>query len=278
VSATITLTRRAALDSTIEVDGVTADRFADLTEREIAALPVRIDARPAALGDVFMVRGERSARVRLEGQLANVSGLAAGTAGGEMIIDGDAGSRVASGMTGGSVEVRGSVLDDAGTAMGGGTLRIAGDARDRLGAATPDASRGMTGGEIVLAGSAGADAAARARRGLVVVAGDVGDFAARAMIAGMLVVLGRTGAEPGRAGKRGSIVAVGRIEVPVTYWHACTYRPAHVSLTMTYLRRRYGLPIDDAVASGAYRRYCGDAGNQRRGEILEWVGARQGRT
>lgn len=278
MSDTVTLTLRASFDSTIEVDGVTADRFADLAEREIAALPVWIDARPAELGDVFTVRGERSARVRLEGQLANVSGLAAGTAGGEMIIDGDAGSRVAAGMTAGSVDVRGSVLDDAGAAMGGGTLRIAGDAGDRLGAARPDPSRGMTGGEIVLAGSAGADAAARARRGLVVVAGDVGDFAARAMIAGTLVVLGRTGAEPGRAGKHGSIVAVGKIEVPVTYWHACTYQPAHVRLTMTYLRRRYDLPIDDAVARGAYRRYCGGAGDQGRGEILEWVGARQDRT
>ena len=278
MSDTVTLTLRASLDSTIEVDGVTADRFANLTEREIAALPAWIDARPAALGDVFTVRGERSARVRLEGRMANVSGLAAGTAGGEMIINGDAGSRVAARMTGGSVEVRGSVLDAAGAAMGGGTLRIAGDAGDRLGAATQGASTGMTGGEIVLGGSAGTNAVARARRGLVVVAGDVGDFAARAMIAGTLVVLGRTGAEPGRAGKRGSIVAVGGIDVPVSYWHTCTYRPPHVRLTMTYLRRRYGLPIDDAVAGGAYRRYCGDAGDQGRGEILEWVGARQDRT
>jgi formylmethanofuran dehydrogenase subunit C len=130
----------------------------------------------------------------------------------------------------------------------------------------------MLGGEIVVGGSAGADAAARARRGLVVVAGDTGDQPARAMIAGTLVVLGRTGAQPGRGSKRGSIIAVGGIDVPITYWHACTYQPPHVRLTMTYLRRRYGLPIDDHVVGGAYRRYCGDAGDQGRGEILEWAG------
>jgi formylmethanofuran dehydrogenase subunit C len=271
MSGTVTLSLSAPVDAALEVDGVTADRLAGLAEREIAALPVRLGSRSAELGDFFGVRGERSDRVRVEGALARVHGLAAGTTGGEMIIDGDAGHRVAAEMTGGSVEVRGSVADFAGAAMGGGTLLVTGNAGDGLGAAVPGASKGMTGGEIVIGGSAGADAAARARGGLLVVAGNVGDYAARAMIAGTLVVLGRTGAEPGRASKRGTIIAVGGIEVPITYWHACTFQPPHVRLTLTYLRRRYRLAIDDKVAGGAYRRYCGDAGDQGRGEILEWA-------
>jgi formylmethanofuran dehydrogenase subunit C len=272
VSETIALVLRAPLQTALEVDGVTANRFAGLAEREIAALPVWVGARLAELGEFFSVRGQRSTRVRVEGALANVHGLAAFTAGGEMIIDGDAGRRVAVGMTGGSVEVHGSVNDEAGAAMAGGTLHITGNAGDRLGAADAGAAKGMTGGEIIVGGSVGADAAARARRGLVVVGGNTGDYAARAMIAGTLVVLGRTGAEPGRASKRGSIIAVGGIAVPITYWHACTFQPPHVRLTMTYLRRRYGLAIDDGVAGGHYRRHCGEAGAHGRGEILEWVG------
>jgi formylmethanofuran dehydrogenase subunit C len=274
VSDVVTLSLRTPLDAALEVDGVSADRFSGLAEREIAALPVWLGARAAQLGDFFAVSGERSARVRVEGPvnaLANVHGLAAGAAGGEMVIDGNAGRRVAAGMTGGWVEVRGHVEDEAGVAMAGGALRVTGNAGDRLGAAAPGASKGMTGGEIVVSGSAGADVAARARRGLVVVGGDVGDNAARAMIAGTLVVFGRTGAKPGRASKRGSIVAVGGIAVPVTYWYACTFEPPHVRLMMTYLRRRYGIAIDERVVNGRYRRYCGDAGNPGRGEILEWV-------
>ena len=57
----------------------------------------------------------------------------------------------------------------------------------------------------------------------------------------------------------------------MTYWYACTFRPPHVRLTMTYLRRRYGVAIDERVVGGRYRRYCGDAGNPGKGEILEWV-------
>ena len=268
---TVTLSLRAPVDVSLEVDGVTADRIAGLAEREIAALPVRLGARQAELGDFFSVRGERSDRVRVEGALAQVHGLAAGTTRGEMIIDGDAGCLVAAKMTGGSVDVRGNVADEAGAAMTGGTLRVAGNAGDRLGAAVPGSANGMMGGEIVIGGSSGADAAARARRGLVVIAGNAGRYAGRAMIAGTLIVLGRTGAEPGRASKRGTIVAVGGIEVPITYWHACTFQPPHVRLTITYLRRRYRLDIDDRVAGGVYRRYCGDAGDRGRGEILEWV-------
>jgi len=274
MSERVALSLRRPLDSALEVEGVTADRFAALSEREIATLPVRAGERPAALGEFFTVRGERSGRVRIEGSLARVSGIGAGMAGGELMIDGSAGSRVCAGMTGGVAEVRGDVLDDAGLAMGGGVLHISGNAGDRLGAALPGAKQGLTSPEIVVRGSAGFDTAARSRRGLVVVGGNAGAFAARGMFAGTLVVLGRTGRDPGLGSRLGTIIVVGRVTVPVAYWLACSFEPPHVRLTMTYLRRRYGLVIDDAVAAGVYRRYCGNAGDQDRGEILEWVDPR----
>jgi hypothetical protein len=40
---------------------------------------------------------------------------------------------------------------------------------------------------------------------------------------------------------------------------------------LSYLRQRHGLAIDDRMIDGHYKRYCGDAGNPGRGEILEWV-------
>jgi len=132
---------------------------------------------------------------------------------------------------------------------------------------------GMTGGELVIDGDGGRAVAQGMTGGLVVVGGDVGVDAARSMIAGTLVVFGRTGERAGRGSKRGSIVALGGIEVPVTYWYACTYEPPHVRLLLTYLRRRYGLNVEDRMIGGRYRRHCGDAGNPGRGEILEWADA-----
>jgi len=206
-SDVVTLSLCAPLTEPLRVEGLTADRVAGLSEREIAALPVWSGAREAHVGDFFHVHGERSDRLLISGSLTNVHGVGARMAGGELLVEGDGGCGVGQGMTG----------------------------------------------------------------GLVVVGGDVGVDAARAMLAGTLVVFGRTGGGAGRGSKRGSIVALGGIDVPVTYWLACTYEPPHVRVLLTYLRRRYGLTIDDRMINGKYRRYCGDAGNPERGEILEWV-------
>ena len=271
MSDAITLSLRAGVAEAIDLDGVTADRLAALSAAEIAALPVRAGGRPVPLGELFDVRGEQADRVRVEGSLARVDGLGAGMRGGEMLIDGDAGLRVGAGMTGGWIDVRGNAGDEAGLAMAGGALRITGNAGHRCGAAAAGASRGMSGGELVINGSAGDEAGARARRGLIVVGGDAGAQAARAMIAGTLVVIGRTGTGAGRGSKRGSIVSIGGIDIPPTYEYACTYQPPHLRLTFTYLFRRYGLSVDGAVLDGRYRRYCGDAGDIGKGEILEWV-------
>jgi formylmethanofuran dehydrogenase subunit C len=272
MSAFTTLSLRAPLDARLEVEGVTADRLGQLSERDIASLPVWLGARTAKLADFFVVRGGRSPRVRVEGDVSNVHGLGAGTADGELIIDGNAGGWVAAGMTGGMVTVLGSVGDDAGVGMAGGTLHVRRNAGDRLGAATPGASRGMTGGEILVRGSAGTEAAARIRRGLVIVAGDAGGHAGRAMIAGTLVVIGRTGPEPCRGSKRGSLIATGGVTVPATYRYACTWQPPFVRLLMTYLRRQYGLPVTDRMLDGLYHRYCGDASAPGKGEILALAG------
>ncbi len=270
-SGLMTLLLRAPLDSRLEVDGFAPDRLVGLEEREIAGLPVWLGSREARLGDFFDVRGGRADRVRVVGDVARIDGLGAGTAAGELIVEGHAGRRVGAGMTGGRIQVLGHVGDDAAIGMAGGVLHVTGNAGDRLAAALPGASKGMTGGEVILGGSAGTEAAARVRRGLVVVAGDCGQEAGRAMIAGTLVVLGRTGAHPGRGNKRGSIVAAGGIPVPATYRYACTFQPPHVRLTLTYLARRYGLDISDSMREGLYRRYCGDAGEPGKGEILELV-------
>jgi formylmethanofuran dehydrogenase subunit C len=246
----VSLALRVPLDEALELEGILPERVASLSEQEIAALPVWLGGRERQLGDLFAVNGERSAHIRLIGDLTRAS-------------------RIGAGMASGRIDVEGSVGDDAGMAMAGGVLQVSGNAGDRLCAASPGAAKGMTGGEAIVRGSAGREVGARARRGLIVVGGDAGDQAARDIIAGTVVVFGRTGAEPGRRSKRGSIVAIGGIDVPSTYRYACTYEPPFVRLLMTYLRRTYRMEIAEDVVAGLYRRHCGDVGEPGKGEILE---------
>jgi formylmethanofuran dehydrogenase subunit C len=270
VSDWITLTPRT-IDEPLLVRRLDPARVAELSEGEIAALPVSVGRQQGAIGDFFTVRGNRSARVRVEGSVRDIHGLGAGMTGGELEINGSAGSLVGAGMRGGTLWVRGSVGDEAGAAMAGGVLRIEGDAGERLGSNTPGAAKGMTGGEILLLGSAGSEAGARIRRGLIVIGGNAGLNAGRAMIAGSLFVLGSCGDGAGRGSKRGSIVACDGVTVPPTYRYACMYQPPHVRMTLLYLVRRHGLAIDATVIESPFRRYCGDAGDPGKGEILERV-------
>jgi formylmethanofuran dehydrogenase subunit C len=272
-SDVIRLTLRRSIDQHVEIDGLTPDRTAMLSEAEISTLPVFIGSRRAALGDFFVVAGERSNRLQIDGDLRNVGGLGAAMTGGDLLVHGSVGGRVGAGMTGGSIDIDGDAGDDAGLGMLGGALRIRGDAGDRLGAAPAGAAKGMSGGEIVVNGSAGTEVAARARRGLVAVGGDVGAGAARAIIAGTLVVFGRIGTDPGRGSKRGSIVALGEIKIPSTYEYACTYQPTYVRMLLTYLSRRYGITAEAVTLDGPYARYCGDAGHPGKGEILAYTPA-----
>lgn len=275
MSDTVTLTLRSTPDSTIEAEAIVPDRLATLSNADIARLPLWLGREEIALGDLFDVEGERSARVRVVGDLARVDALGAAMSLGELTVDGSVGRYVGSRMSGGVLRVRGNAGDGAGLEMAGGLLDIAGDAGNRVGAARLGASKGMLGGEIIVRGRLGAEAGTRMRRGTIVCQG-AGDRTGEAMIAGSVVVLGDAGGDVGRYNKRGTVVVFGRAGIPPTYAYSCTYNPPHLALTLRYLRSKHGLKVADERVHGLYRRHCGDLAELANGggEILEWASAR----
>jgi len=270
MSDIVTLTLRGPLDGPLDLACVVPQATADLDESAIAAMTMA-GRRRIAVGDVFHVRGGRSARIRIDGDLSHAHGIGTGMTDGEIYIDGSVGDRLGAAMRGGRIEIHGSAGDDVGMGMAGGALRVVGDVGDRTGGGTPGASKGMTGGEIIVDGSAGAETGARTRRGLIVVGGNAGEMTARGMIAGTVVVFGRTGAHAGSGNKRGSIVAIGGIDIPPTYRYACIMAFPFLSVLGLYLQRQHRLSVPDDVIRGMYRRYCGDAGEPGKGEILQWT-------
>lgn len=268
MSDAVTLTLRAPVARRLEAESITPDACATLDESAIARLPLWDGPQPVPLGDVFQVRGGRSSRVRVAGDLALIDAIGAGMTAGELRVDGSAGRYVGTRMAGGALYVTGDAAYGAGLEMTAGLLDIAGNAGDRLGAGRLAAARGMAGGEIIVRGNAGAEIGATMRRGTVVVAGNVGPRAGIGMIAGNVIVFGSAGQDPGRFNKRGSIVVFGRVPVPATYEYDCTYRPPHIAVTLVHLRSRRNVPIDDAPLSARFHRYSGDMAELGRGEIL----------
>jgi formylmethanofuran dehydrogenase subunit C len=166
VSDVVTLSRRGTADGPVDLEGVTPDRIAGLAEREIASLPVRVGSRAAKLGDFFDVRGERAARVCIDGDVREVHGIGAGMCGGELVIDGDAGCRVAAGMTGGEIIVRGSAGAEVAARARRGLVVVAGDVGS-------DAGRARMAGTLVVFGRTGPDPGRASRRGTIIALGEV---------------------------------------------------------------------------------------------------------
>lgn len=267
MSGWVTLTLRSAPPGAIEIPDLLPARTATLDQHAIATLPVRVGRTLASVGDFFDVAGSTAEHIRLVGDLTLVHGVGASMSSGEIVVEGDAGARAGERMAGGTLRIRGRAGDDAARAMSGGLMVIEGDAGDRLAGPIPGAAKGMSGGEVIVRGHVGNDAGARTRRGLLV-AGTLGADAGRATIAGTILSLGAIGAHPGRRSKRGSLIALGEVDVPATYRYACTYEPGYLRLLLLYLKRTHGVAIPEDAVTARYRRYCGDAGEPGKGEIL----------
>jgi hypothetical protein len=89
------------------------------------------------------------------------------------------------------------------------------------------------------------------------------------MIAGTVLALGPSAISP--AGQQARLDHRRRPRGrAATYRLACTW--PHVRLLLTSLRRRFAFPADASLLAGPYDRYCGDAGEVGKGEILVWTG------
>jgi formylmethanofuran dehydrogenase subunit C len=171
------------------------------------------------------------------------------------------------GMSGGEIIVEGDAGDWVGPEMTGGRIIIKGNAGHLVGSASRGSPAGLQGGEILVFGNAGNEVGGAMRRGLVAIGGDTGDFTGVNMLAGTVVVFGHLGARTGAGMKRGSIVSMHPTEMLPTFSYACTYRPVFLRLYLSFLRG-LGLPISDAHMNGSYQRWCGDAVELNRGEVL----------
>jgi formylmethanofuran dehydrogenase subunit C len=264
---TLTLTLREQPAVPLEAEVLCPERLAGAGRGEIEELPVWHGNERTRLGAFFAVSGAGDDDVRIEGDLRRVKFVGAGMTGGKLTVAGNVGMHAGAGMRGGELRVDGDAGDWAGAGMRGGRLVVRGSAGRQLGGVYAGERAGMRGGEIVVHGDAGVQAGAGLRRGLIAVAGRIGDAAGLRMLAGTIVALGGLGARPGAGMRRGTIATMAPVTPLPTFLFSCIYRPPFLGL---YLRRvrALGLPVSGEQLTGRYARWCGDALELRRGEIL----------
>jgi formylmethanofuran dehydrogenase subunit C len=265
VSLTLTLHTPPAVP--VEADILSPARLAGLSALETAKLTVVHGNQAAQVGDFFTVDGALDGEIHLTGDLSRIKQIGAGMTEGRMVIHGSVGMHLGAAMSGGEIVVEGNAGDWVAPEMTGGRIVIKGDAGHLVGAAYRGSPVGIRGGEIIIHGNAGNEIGSGMRRGLIAIGGDSGDFTGVNLLAGTIVVLGQLGWRTGAGMRRGTIVSMHPAEMLPTFSYACTYRPVFLRLYLPYLRR-LGLPIADAQLQGSYQRWCGDAIELNRGEVL----------
>lgn len=208
----LVLTLRGRPDQRLDLTPLVPHRLAGMTEAEIEKIELQTTRRRVVVGDVFRLRMGDAEQVRIEASCDRLDRIGQEMAGGEMVVEGDAGARAGRLMKGGRLTIRGRAGPWVASGMRGGAIEIFGDAGDHLGGPVAGEVAGMRGGMVLVHGRAGERAGDRLRRGTIVVEGGAGAYAGSRMIAGTLVVLGRTGPLPGYLMKRGTIVIGDTIE------------------------------------------------------------------
>jgi formylmethanofuran dehydrogenase subunit C len=257
----------------IDLDGLVPDRLASLPAADIARLVVRADTRPAALGDLFRVRGNcADGRIEYHGDFSRVHGLGAGMAGGEIVVAGSVGRHAGEGMSGGLLAVSGDAGDWLAAGMTGGTVRVGGSAGDNAAGARPGCESGMRGGIVIIGGDAGCLAGARMRRGILAIGGKSGEAAAFELRAGTVLVAGDVGTRAGMGMRRGSLVAGGAVPaVPPTFRRGSAWAPTFLQLLAGRLRRLGFEPAGrdcGRFLAGIWQHWHGDLLTGGRGEIF----------
>ncbi len=264
---TLTLVEQPAVP--LEAEVLCPDVIAPLSHEVIRALPVHLGKRQRRLDDFFRVEGEASDDLEIRGDAGKIKWIGRAMTRGRILVSGNAGMHLGAYMKGGTIEVSGNASDWVGAEMSGGLIRVRGNVGGQTGAAYRGSASGMRDGTILVGRDAGLEVGMRMKRGTIVVSGRARDFAGLQMKGGTIILGGGAELRTGAWMVRGTIISLQPIPLLPTFAYACTYLPAFLRLYARHLGTLgFTLPVDEA--SGAYRRYTGDASVPGKGEILVW--------
>ena len=253
----------------LEAEVITPASFENLSQSGIEHLPLMHGNVKVKLGDFFKVTGKGSSEIHIEGDVGAVKYIGAGMQSGKITVDGDVGMHLGQGMSGGEIIVNGNAGDWVGPEMSGGRITVKKNAGHMVGAAYRGHTVGITGGEIFVHGDAKNEIGSAMRRGFIAIGGNAGDFTGVNMLAGSIIVLGELGIRTGAGMRRGTVVSLYDAEILPSFDYSCTYHPLFLRLYFSKLRENgFKRKITDKHMNGKFKRYCGDAIELNRGEVL----------
>lgn len=190
----------------IDLSALVPAGLAGMKQKEIEALNLSMTRVPVAAAEIFKVTAGDVEQVRLVGTTSLCDKIGKGMAGGELVVEGDAGAYLGSVMQGGRITLTGSAGAYAGGGMQGGEIAIGGDVGERAGGIVVGSTFGMQGGRMIIGGNAGPMLGERMRRGQIMVQGNAGDYTGGRVLAGTIIVGGELGRYAGYGLRRGTLL------------------------------------------------------------------------
>ncbi len=252
-------------DQRLDLSPLVPSRLAELARKEIEALPINTTRAKLTVGDAFKVKGKDPERLHFSGTDGRCDKIGAGLAGGEIVVEGDAGAFLGAQMKSGKIEVKGSTGVLAGASMSGGMIAVRRDAGDQCAGVAFGDTMGMKGGFISIGGNAGGLLGERMRRGLVVVGGKAGDYAGGRMIAGTLLLKRGAGRYAGYGCRRGSLIFVEKPRDILPTFSDCGVMEFDYLRILEKWLREQGVRINLGARA---RRLMGDMAVLGKGEML----------
>jgi formylmethanofuran dehydrogenase subunit C len=258
---------REAPNQRLDLSPLVPHRLNGKTAAEIAAIGLQSTRDFLCVGDVFHVRPGSVEHIRIVGSGERFDGIGQGMTSGEIVVEGDAGSRAGRLMRGGRLAITGNVGPWAGSGMTAGEIEIQGSAGERLGGPLAGEMAGMRGGIVLVHGDAGERAGDRMRRGTIMVEGRAGAYAGSRMIAGTVIVCGPAGPLPGYLMRRGTVILRHGSDALSPTFVDCGVHDLVMLRVLARFAQTYSAPAAEALRA-PFRRFAGDMAVLGKGEIL----------
>lgn len=255
----------------IELQGITPDRLAGLTDAEIAQLQVWHGRNEHSLDQLFQIQGslENDQTLVLAGDLTAAHWIGAGMQSGKIRVESSCGRHVGSQMRGGEIVIHGNASDFLGVEMTGGSIRVSGNVSDHAGGIYPGSKSGMNRGAIFIEGNAGKGVGQSLRRGTIVVGGNAGELTGWNMKAGTIMVLGECDRHVGAGMTRGTIIIGNGSEENLgpLFARGGVYRVPIIPILANWLKQN-SFDFPPELLSSRFHVYSGDQIKGGKGEIF----------
>jgi formylmethanofuran dehydrogenase subunit C len=266
----LTLTLKTQPKFTLDMSLITPDKLQDLTLEKIKKLKLGYGKETVKVDSLFTVTGNDKSTIIINKSHKQLICIGKEMSMGSITVKGDVGDFLGQSMKkGGEITVNGNAGSWTGNGMSGGRINVNGNVLDYTGAGLPGDAFGMTNGLINITGNAGDRVGDRMRRGIIIIQGKSGNYCGSRIHAGTIIALDKVGKHPGDGMRRGTVILAKKpTHISSTFKSCGNLKMQFLRLLFTQLSKIGDEFLFFSKYGPVAHRFAGDIARNGKGEIL----------